>query len=54
MSSKPMTTVVQEKKQLVVPDSVRRRAKLKAGDEVEFRVSGGVITILPKLPSARR
>jgi len=31
---------------------VRRRAGLKSGQELEFKVSGGVITILPKLPSA--
>jgi bifunctional DNA-binding transcriptional regulator/antitoxin component of YhaV-PrlF toxin-antitoxin module len=37
---------------LTVPDRVRRRAGLKHGDEVEFKVSGGVINIVPKLPSA--
>lgn len=36
----------------MVPPSIRRKARLKAGDRVEFKVSGGVITILPKLPSA--
>jgi len=36
---------------LVVPESVRRRAGIKAGDRVEFKVSGHVISILPKLPS---
>lgn len=46
-----MTTVVKEN-QLVVPDSVRRRARLKTGDRVEFKVSGGIITIIPKLPKA--
>ncbi len=40
------------KQRLVVPASVQRRARIKAGDRLEFRVSGGVITILPKLPSA--
>jgi bifunctional DNA-binding transcriptional regulator/antitoxin component of YhaV-PrlF toxin-antitoxin module len=35
-----------------VPDQVRRRAGLKHGDQVEFKVSGGVINIVPKLPSA--
>ena len=30
----------------------RRRAGLKSGQELEFKVSGGVITILPKLPTA--
>lgn len=35
---------------LVVPPSVRRKARFKSGQELEFRVSAGVITILPKLP----
>jgi len=37
---------------LVVPASVRRRAGFKSGQELEFKASGGVITILPKMPSA--
>ena len=37
---------------LVVPPSVRRRAGIKAGDRLEFKVSGGIINIIPKLPSA--
>ena len=37
---------------LVVPPSVRRRAGHKNGEDLEFRVSGSVITILPKLPAA--
>lgn len=37
---------------LVVPASVRRRAGFKSGQEIEFKASGGVITILPKLPNA--
>ena len=37
---------------LVVPSSVRRRAGIKAGDQLEFKVSGGIISIIPKLPSA--
>jgi len=32
--------------------SVRRRAGHKNGQDLEFSVSGGVITILPKLPAA--
>jgi bifunctional DNA-binding transcriptional regulator/antitoxin component of YhaV-PrlF toxin-antitoxin module len=45
-----MTVTVQNEKPLVVPPSVRRRAGLKSGQKLEFKVSGGVITILPKLP----
>lgn len=47
-----MTVVVTSKSELVVPRSVRRRAGIKTGDRVEFKVSGGVINIVPKLPSA--
>jgi bifunctional DNA-binding transcriptional regulator/antitoxin component of YhaV-PrlF toxin-antitoxin module len=47
-----MTLTVKSKTELVVPRSVRLKAGFKAGDQVEFRASGGVITILPKLPAA--
>ena len=45
-------TVRNTTKDLVVPASVRRRAGIKAGDQLEFKVSGGIINIIPKLPSA--
>ena len=48
----PMTVTVKSKIDLIVPPSVRRRAGLKSGDQVEFYVSGGVINIIPKLPNA--
>ena len=35
-------------KPIVVPDSVRRKAGLRRGERVEFRVSGRAITITPK------
>ena len=47
-----MTVVVTSKSELIVPRSVRRRAGIKTGDRVEFKVSGGVINIAPELPSA--
>jgi bifunctional DNA-binding transcriptional regulator/antitoxin component of YhaV-PrlF toxin-antitoxin module len=47
-----MTVTVKNKKPLVVPLAVRRRAGLKSGQELEFKVSGSVITILPKFPAA--
>ena len=47
-----MTITVQRNRALIVPPSVRRKAGLKAGDRVEFKVSGGLITIVPELPSA--
>jgi len=45
-------TVKNNTTDLVVPSSIRRRAGLKVGDQVEFKVSGGIINIIPKLPSA--
>jgi bifunctional DNA-binding transcriptional regulator/antitoxin component of YhaV-PrlF toxin-antitoxin module len=45
-----MTVIVKSKTPIVVPPSVRREAGLKTGDRLEFKVSGRVITILPKLP----
>jgi AbrB family looped-hinge helix DNA binding protein len=47
-----MTVTVTNKTGLVVPPSVRRQAGIKAGDRVEFKVSGGVIAIFPKVPTA--
>lgn len=47
-----MTIVVKSKNELIVPRSVRRQAGIKTGDRVEFKVSGGVINIIPKLPTA--
>ena len=47
-----MTVTVKRREQLVVPASVQRRARIKVGDRVQFKVSGGVITIIPELPNA--
>jgi bifunctional DNA-binding transcriptional regulator/antitoxin component of YhaV-PrlF toxin-antitoxin module len=49
-----MTVAVKNnnKTPLVVPPAIRRRARFKSGQELEFKASGGVITILPKLPFA--
>ncbi len=49
-----MTVAVKNnnKAPLVVPPAIRRKARFKTGQELEFRVSGGVITILPKPPCA--
>jgi AbrB family looped-hinge helix DNA binding protein len=47
-----MTITVKNKTDLVVPASVRRRAGIKAGDRLEFKVSGGIINITPKPPAA--
>ncbi|SPF39975.1 hypothetical protein SBA4_2460025 [Candidatus Sulfopaludibacter sp. SbA4] len=34
----------------MVPNRVRREAGFKSGDRVEFKVTRGVVTILPKPP----
>ena len=49
-----MTVAIKDnnKTPLVVPASVRRTAGFESGQEIEFKASGGVITILPKLPKA--
>jgi bifunctional DNA-binding transcriptional regulator/antitoxin component of YhaV-PrlF toxin-antitoxin module len=47
-----MTVTVKNKTGLMVPPSVQRRAGIKSGDRLEFKVAGGVITIVPKLPTA--
>ena len=36
----------------MVPPSVQRKARLKAGDQVEFRATPGKITIVSKQPVA--
>jgi bifunctional DNA-binding transcriptional regulator/antitoxin component of YhaV-PrlF toxin-antitoxin module len=46
-----MTVTVKNKTPLVVPPAVRRKAGFKIGQEIEFKASGGVITIAPKLSS---
>ena len=48
----PLTITVKNKKPLIVPEAALRRAGFKRGQKLEVKVSGGVITILPKLPSA--
>jgi bifunctional DNA-binding transcriptional regulator/antitoxin component of YhaV-PrlF toxin-antitoxin module len=49
-----MTVAVRNnnKTPLVVPSAVRRKAGFKSGQELEFKASDGVITIIPKLPDA--
>ena len=47
-----MAATVKRRTPLAIPDKVRRRAGLKVGEQVEFKVSSGVITVVPKLPSA--
>ena len=48
-----MTVTLKNKTPLVVPDRVRRKAGFKTGDRVEFKVSPGAVTILPKPPVSK-
>jgi bifunctional DNA-binding transcriptional regulator/antitoxin component of YhaV-PrlF toxin-antitoxin module len=47
-----MTVTVKNRTSLSIPPQLQRRAGFKPGDRVEFKVSGGVINIIPELPSA--
>lgn len=44
-----MTVTLKPKTEITVPKSIRRRAGIKPGDRVEFKVSDRTITIIPKL-----
>ena len=47
-----MTVTLKPKTEITAPKSIRRKAGIKTGDQVEFTVSGSVINIIPKLPYA--
>ena len=47
-----MTVALKSRKPLVVSAATLRQAGFKTGQELEVRVSGGAITILPKASSA--
>jgi bifunctional DNA-binding transcriptional regulator/antitoxin component of YhaV-PrlF toxin-antitoxin module len=47
-----MTVALKNKSPVVVPNAALRRAGFKRGQELEVKASGGMITILPKLPPA--
>jgi len=38
----------------VVPSAIRREAGFKGGEDLEFKASGGVITIVRRLPVASK
>ncbi|MBI3681029.1 MAG: AbrB/MazE/SpoVT family DNA-binding domain-containing protein [Acidobacteria bacterium] len=46
-----MTITVTNDIQRLLPTRVRRQAGIKAGDELEVQVSGGIVTLIPKLPA---
>lgn len=43
-----MTTILKDTDHLIVPPSVRRLARMKPGDKVEFKATPGVITIVAR------
>lgn len=47
-----LTVIVRSNTPTAAPPSVRRRAGIKSGDRLDFKVSGRVITILPNLPES--
>ena len=47
-----MTITLKEKTPLVVPPSVQRQARIKAGDQLDFKATPGIITIVTKPPLA--
>ncbi|MBI3207894.1 MAG: hypothetical protein HYZ37_03215 [Candidatus Solibacter usitatus] len=47
-----MTIIVDEKNCSIFPVSVRRRAGIKTGSELEVKVNGGIVSFIPKLPAA--
>jgi antitoxin component of MazEF toxin-antitoxin module len=46
-----MTVTAKNKTPLVLPAALCRQAGFKSGQEIEFNVSGGVISICPKPPA---
>jgi len=46
-----MTVTLNEKMRLMVPPSIQRKARLKAGDQLEFKAAPGRITIVIKPPA---
>jgi bifunctional DNA-binding transcriptional regulator/antitoxin component of YhaV-PrlF toxin-antitoxin module len=49
-----MTVTLKPRTETAVPKSILRKAGYRAGDQIEFKVAGRTIMIVPKLPSADR
>jgi bifunctional DNA-binding transcriptional regulator/antitoxin component of YhaV-PrlF toxin-antitoxin module len=47
-----MAAIAKKGAALVVPSAIRRKAGFKRGEDTEFKVSGGVITIVRKPAAA--
>ena len=49
-----MKTKVSTKGQVVIPEPLRRRLGVRAGDALDIRVEDGRIVLIPKLPKAQK
>ncbi len=47
-----MTITLTKEIRSILPPSVRRKAGFRAGDQVEIKASGSIVTIIPKVPTA--
>ena len=52
MTSEPMTITLTNEIHRMLPSRIRRKAGFRAGDQVEVQTSGGIVTLIPKLPAA--
>lgn len=48
-----MAAIAKKGTPLLVPSAIRRKAGFKSGEALEFKASGGVITIVRKIPVAK-
>ncbi|MBI3682418.1 MAG: hypothetical protein HY235_18720 [Acidobacteria bacterium] len=52
MSSEPMTITLTNEIQRMLPPRVRRKAGFKAGDQLEVKAIGGIVTLISKPATA--
>lgn len=46
-----MTVIVKSRASLTIPLRVQRQAGIKVGDRLQFKVSGGIINVIPEPPA---
>ena len=47
-----MTITVDENTRRIFPPSIRGQVGFKTGDQLEVRARGGIVSLIPKLPTA--